>query len=114
VRTIRLGHDGEVSLGAYVAAVKKVDPARTYDRGLTGWWPVTGAEVLEQFRAGVHDRINCHDPAYGKGRKWDPDWQAWTWRAARALNTPRLRVYASEIPGWLRARVAHRLADRDG
>jgi len=112
VKTIRLGNGHSVSLKAYVAAVKAVDPARTYDHGLTGWAPVTGATVLAEFREGVHDRINRHDPTYGKGRKWASEWFWDTMRAARALNTPRLRVYASEVPMWLRERVAHRLADR--
>lgn len=113
MKTIRLGNGHSVSLGAYVAAIKAVDLTRTYDHGFTGWAPVTGATVLEEFREGVHDRINRHDPAYGKGRKWANEWFWDTMRAARKLNTPRLRVYASEVPMWLRARVEHRLAHHD-
>jgi len=113
MKTIRLGNGHSVSLKAYVAAVKSVDPARTYDHGLTGWAPVTGREVLAQFHQGVNDRINRHDPAYGKGRKWDPAWQGDTARAAQWLNTPRRRVYVTDVPYWLRARVAGRLVHHD-
>ena len=107
---IRLGNGHRVTVGAYVAAIRKVDPTKTYDHGLCGWGPMTGACVLGEFREGVHDRINRHNPAYGRGRKWSLEWQLDTCRAARMLNTPRLRVYAHDLPGWLRARVADRLA----
>lgn len=52
--------DQRVPLGAYVAGVKlaKENPEREFKRGLTTWWPVTGAEIVRQFRDGMHDRIN--------------------------------------------------------
>jgi hypothetical protein len=57
---IVLGHGGQVSIPVYVAGVKHAiaNPDKTFKRGLTGFWPVTGAEVAQQFRASVHDRIN--------------------------------------------------------
>lgn len=51
-----------VPVAAYVAAVKlaKALPCATFKTGLSSWWPTTGAEVVEQFRDGVTDRINRH------------------------------------------------------
>lgn len=50
----------KVPLGAYVKAVKvaKANPATEFKTGLTTWWPTTGAEILQQFTAGMMDRIN--------------------------------------------------------
>ena len=49
-----------VPLGAYVAAIKiaKAHPNTTFKTGLDTWWPTSGAEIVEQFRAGMHHRIN--------------------------------------------------------
>jgi hypothetical protein len=53
-----------VPLGAYVRAIKlaKAHPDITFRHGLTAWWPCTGQEIMEQFRAGMHDRINQRIP----------------------------------------------------
>jgi hypothetical protein len=50
----------KVPLSAYVAAIKtaKANPDRTFKHGLTTWWATTGAEIMDQFRAGMMDRIN--------------------------------------------------------
>jgi hypothetical protein len=61
MRTIALpALDRRVTLGAYVRAVKlaKASPAVEFKAGLTTWWPTTGAEIMRQFRAGMHERIN--------------------------------------------------------
>ncbi len=52
--------DESVTVGQYVAAIRlaKENPAAEFKHGLTTWWPVTGAEIMRQFRAGVQDRIN--------------------------------------------------------
>lgn len=49
-----------VPLWMYVRAIKtaKANPTSVYPTGLTTWWPTTGAEVMQQFRAGMMDRIN--------------------------------------------------------
>jgi hypothetical protein len=60
MRTIHLpAVDRRVSLVAYVAAVKKAkaNPDSTFSHGLTCWWPCTGKEILQQFVAGMQDRI---------------------------------------------------------
>ena len=67
-RTIALpavgGRLRRVPLGAYVAAVKraKASPNVTFKHGLTTWWPTTGAEIVEQFRRGMFDRIDAAVP----------------------------------------------------
>ena len=61
MRTIYLpAIEKHVTLKAYIAAVKhaKAHPEAEFRTGLTTWWPTTGAEVVGQFRAGIHDRIN--------------------------------------------------------
>ena len=49
-----------VPIAAYVAAIKiaKANPGREFKTGLDCWWSCTGAEIVEQFRAGMHHRIN--------------------------------------------------------
>lgn len=60
VRVVTLGHGKQVKLRAYIAAVKKAkaNPDARFNEGLTCWWPVTGAQIVGQFREGMHDRIN--------------------------------------------------------
>ena len=57
---IVLGHGKVVTLPEYVRGIKiaKANLERTFKHGLTGWWPVTGKEIMKQFLNGVHDRIN--------------------------------------------------------
>jgi hypothetical protein len=63
--------DKVVPVGAYVEAVKiaKANPERTFSTGFTTWWPTTGAEVMEQFRAGMMHRINEAMPYIERGLK---------------------------------------------
>ncbi|MCP4878276.1 MAG: hypothetical protein GY896_22720 [Gammaproteobacteria bacterium] len=100
----------DVPLKAYVQAWKQVLAESSeveYSEGLTGYWSVSRDEVLSQFRAGLHDRINRHIPGYGVGRKWDSDWQRCIANVARQLNTPRLIIHW--LPKELKERFAHRL-----
>jgi hypothetical protein len=62
--------DKRVSLSAYIKAIRaaKENPERTFTTGLTTWWPTTGAEVVDQFRKGMHDRINQAVPYTQRGR----------------------------------------------
>ena len=59
-KIITLGGGKQVPLSSYVAGIKtaKANPRATFSHGLTGWWPITGKEILDQFRDGIHDRIN--------------------------------------------------------
>jgi hypothetical protein len=113
-RVIVLGNRRSVPLGAYVAGIKAcaAAPAGTeYRHGLTGDWSATREEILADWRASVHDRINLRVPTFGHGRKWSHDWQREAGHAARELNHPRLRIYW--LPVWLRERFAHRIAERE-
>lgn len=60
VRVVTLGHGKRVTLRNYVQAVKKAkaNPDARFNEGLTCWWPCTGAQIVGQFREGMHDRIN--------------------------------------------------------
>jgi len=67
-RTISLpAIDRTVTLAAYLAAIRKAksNPDATFQHGLTAWWPVTGRDIVRQFRQGIHDRINQGIP-YGE------------------------------------------------
>jgi len=49
-----------VSLKEYIRGIKvaKANPQAVFSYGLDCWWSCTGAEIMEQFLAGVMDRIN--------------------------------------------------------
>jgi len=66
--------DRRVSLRAYVAAVKmaKANPEKTFKTGLCCWWPSTGAEIMDQFRDGMMDRINEAIPYSNRGDRKAP------------------------------------------
>jgi hypothetical protein len=71
MRTISLPAVGiSVSLAAYVAAIRmaQANPTAEFKHGLTCWWPVTGAEIMRQFRQGVHQRINAEVPYSQRGQ----------------------------------------------
>ncbi len=72
MRTIYLPALGRhVTLAAYLRAVRmaKANPDITFKTGFTTWWPTTGAEVMEQFREGMMDRINQAIPYRQRGGK---------------------------------------------
>ena len=108
MRYVTLGNGRKVSLGSYVAAWRRCLSMNAAFQvaccpdGYSG----SAADALEQFRDGMHDRINKHLPNYGRGRKWSNDWQRETLQAAYRLNTPRL------IIDWLPRHLADRFADR--
>lgn len=108
---IILGGGRRISLPRYIAAWKacrSLAPDIYIGPGVDGWGQ-TAAEALRDLRRGLDDRINRHDPAYGVGRKWSPDWQRHMMQAAIALNTPRLVIYW--LPAELRGRFSHRLPE---
>ena len=59
----------KVPLSAYIKAVRAArgNPERTFTTGLTTWWPTTGAEIVDQFRKGMMDRINDEIPYSERG-----------------------------------------------
>ena len=65
IRTVSLpAINRSVTLAAYVRAIRlaKANPDAEFKHGLTAWWPCTGREIMAQFRAGMHDRINQRVP----------------------------------------------------
>lgn len=91
-------------------AVSAAPPGTMYSSSLCGWWPATREEVLEQFREGLHARINKHVPGYGVGRHWSPDYQRSLQQVARRVNAPRTRVSLRDVLRAYQARLAHRLS----
>ena len=70
MRTIYIAHlNRHVSLGEYVAAIKaaKANPEGVWPYGLTTWWRTTGAEIMQQFRRGMHERITEGIPYSKRG-----------------------------------------------
>ena len=59
-----------VRLGAYVRFIKaaKASPDVEFKHGLTCWWPVSGAEIMKQFREGLSERISQAQPYHMRGR----------------------------------------------
>lgn len=60
-----------VPLDAYVRAIKlaKNNPDDEFSHGLTCWWPCKGSEIVRQFVAGIHDRINQGIPYSERGKR---------------------------------------------
>lgn len=58
-----------VTIGQYVKGVKvaKANPDTEFSHGLTCWWPCTGAEIMKQFRQGMHERISQGIPYHKRG-----------------------------------------------
>ncbi len=92
-RYVTLGTGRQVSLSAYVAAwrrVKAMKPDAVIRNGIQ-WFDQSAAEVLRQFRDGMHDRINRHLPGYGRGRRWAREYQVSLLRDCTAIRDYRQR-----------------------
>jgi hypothetical protein len=63
--------DMHVSIREYVKAVRLAadNPDTEFNHGLTCWWPCMGRDIVKQFMAGVHDRINQGIPYMDRGAK---------------------------------------------
>lgn len=104
---------GIVSVGEYARAwvrVRATPVGAVFRSGLTHWGPVTREEILRDFSAGLHERINRRIPGYGAGRRWSDDYEVDARRVARALAA-RVRVHRNDVPVDLRARLAGRLSE---
>lgn len=64
-------HHRWITIPQYIAIVKraKENPDREFSGTLETWWPGTGKDILQQFLAGVHDRINQGIPCSQRGVK---------------------------------------------
>lgn len=53
-----------MTLRTYVQAIKvaKANPETMFKSGLCTWWETSGAEIMEQFREGMVERINAAIP----------------------------------------------------
>ena len=70
MRTITLpAIDRTISLGSYLQGIRKAkaNPDARFPHGLTCWWSCSGAEIMRQFRQGVHERINAGIPYSKRG-----------------------------------------------
>jgi hypothetical protein len=70
MRVIHLPAIGKVvPLGAYLHAIRlaKANPEKMFSAGFTTWWPSTGAEIIDQFRQGMMQRINEAVPYVQRG-----------------------------------------------
>lgn len=104
-----------VSVKSYVTAIRKAKANldETFSYSLTCWTPCTGREIMEQFRAGIHERINeALDIPWTRKRK--DSWQAAIVRDRHRLEDirRRIRVYQFETPEMMR-RFGHLLARYD-
>lgn len=52
--------ENKISIPAYIQGIKlaKSNLDREFKQGLTCWFPCTGQDIVNQFRAGLNDRIN--------------------------------------------------------
>jgi len=57
-----------------VAAPSRRSPPMPKSKAGNGY-PIEAAAILRDLHAGMHDRINRHDPRFGRGRKWSTDYQ---------------------------------------
>ena len=60
-----------IPIGAYVQGVKAAiaNPDAEFKHGLTCWWSCTGAEIRQQFRRSIHDKINQGIPCIERGMR---------------------------------------------
>lgn len=105
---ITLPNGKPCGLDVYVRAWRtlKTLPADAKVKGF-GHFAEDASYILRELRYAVHDRINRHIRSYGRGRKWDQNWQRDAIQTAHAVNTPRLVV--RWVPPDLRGRLAHRI-----
>lgn len=105
---ITLPNGRKVGLGVYAKAWRELLKANPKEqiKGF-GYFSETAESILYEMRGGLAERINAKIPGYGVGRKWANEWYTETWRAARALNEPRLVI--DWLPPWLKGRFADRL-----
>jgi hypothetical protein len=84
---IGLPNDKRCSISTYCRAWRtlKTLPPEAEVKGWE-WYPVPARDILRRLHEGLHDRINRHDPRYGRGRKWDQRYQIGQRRDARRVN----------------------------
>lgn len=116
LRVVRLPNGRPCRLSTYAGAWQKLKtlPPSTQVAGFQPF-PEGAAEVLASIRRGLDDRINRHVPWFGRGRKWQSDYQVAMQRDARRVQqilTQRIRVYGFESKEAT-SRFRHLLARTD-
>lgn len=58
--TVGIAGNRHLPIADYLKIIRtaKARPDAIFPRSFTGWWQVSGHEILRQFRDGIHDRIN--------------------------------------------------------
>lgn len=90
-------------------ATAKANPAATFKTSLHGWWPATGAEILDQYRQDMHKRISTRSGE--KPARCRVSLVTWG-----KVATPRVVLERCEFRAFNRhakARLARRLRDTD-
>lgn len=105
---ITLPNGRNVGLGIYAKAWREL---KKMNRNALvpgfGYFAEPAWSILTAMRGGLSERINAKVPGYGVGRKWSREYEVETYRAAQALNQPRLII--DWLPKWLEPRFAGRL-----
>ena len=122
-RVIRLGSGRRLTLRDYIALWRRVKSAA--DTGVREVCcdlehpfdhrsALAPPAVLEQFRRGLHDRINRRGGYVSRGRKCDPDWQRAAIQAASFVNGDPLRAYHQVEWRWIPRELRRAFATREG
>ena len=111
-RYITLPNGRNWSLNTYAQAWRALlaaDPVEQI-RGFD-YFPDSAGRILAKLRDGLHDRINRHIPNYGRGRKWDSDYQISLLRDSRRLRDIAQRIIVRQFETVeARSRFAHLLS----
>ena len=122
-RAIRLGSGHRLTLGDYVGLWRRVKSAADtgmrkvrcdLDHPFDHRSVLAPPAVLEQFRRGLHDRINRRGGCVSRGRKCDPDWQRAAIQAALFVNGDPRRAYHPVEWRWIPRELRRAFANREG
>jgi hypothetical protein len=86
-RFVTLPSGRPCSLPSYCAGWRKLKTLSP-DTQIGNWddFPIEAGAILSDLRRAMHDRINRHIPGFGRGRKWDEDYQNELRRDAQRVN----------------------------
>lgn len=114
-RVIALGSGVRVPVPQYLNALRiaKANPSITFAKGLRGWWPVTGAEIIREYRQDMHDRINARGGLMRYGRIHMPRVHPSTWAIAALPVVVLERDRIASMNRHQRKRFARRARTED-
>jgi hypothetical protein len=74
IRIIRKPNGQACSISEYVRSWKQlIIMPQTAEVANWNWYPVTAAEIINDIRQGVHERINRHLPWFNVQNRYNPD-----------------------------------------